>query len=152
GDERRAALWANLGDIHRELLMSMERATTNYAHALSILPTDAVARRGLSLLQAHPALRSGALPGLSRAFVASSEWDHAAELASGLGADEEVPADIGRSFWWGVACFQRDVRKDAGAAEAALQRALSFEPNSVQILEALSAIQGRAPGKSWIET
>jgi hypothetical protein len=84
--------------------------------------------------------------------VAGAEWESAAELAAKLPQGEDVPGDIARAFWWGVAGFQRDIRHDLGAAEPSLVRALGYEPSNVEILEALAAVQGRTPGRAYVLT
>jgi len=150
--ERRVALWARLGDIYRERLLAMDRAAASYSEALLLSPKDGVARRGLALAETNAEARPAALAALARAYVATGEWDPAAELASKLRPGEEVPADIGRAFWWGVTRFCRDIRRNLDLAESSLLRALAFDADNAQMLEALAAIQSRSPGRNFVLT
>ena len=152
GEERRVRLWGSLGDLSRDRLHDVERAAKAYAEALRLDPTDPKSRLGLTEAQGRPEVRPLAQHALARAFVAGKEWESAADLAAKLPQGEEVPSDIARAFWWGVAGFQRDVRRDLVTAEPALVRALGYDPNSVEILEALAAVQGRTPGRAYVLT
>jgi hypothetical protein len=150
--ERRVKLWGSLGDLCRERLRDIERAAKAYAEALRLDPADPKSRQGLTDAQDRSEVRSLAQHALARAFVAREEWDNAADLAAKLPQGEELPGDIARAFWWGVAGFQRDIRSDLATAEPALVRALGYDPTSVQILEALAAVQGRTPGRAYVLT
>jgi tetratricopeptide (TPR) repeat protein len=150
--ERRVKLWGALGDLARDRLHDVERAAKSYAEALRLDARDAKSRQGLAEAQEHPEVRPLAQSALARAYVAEEEWEHAAELAVTLPPGEDVPNDIARAFWWGVARFQRDVRRDLATAEPALVRALSYDESSVEILEALAAVQSRSPGRAYVLT
>jgi tetratricopeptide (TPR) repeat protein len=104
------------------------------------------------MLQAVPEARSTVLAALSRACVAMGEWEEATELSLEFTEGEEVPRDVARAFWWGVAKHQRDVARDLSATEAALIRALQFDEDSAEILEALARVQSRAPGRAFVLT
>src|SRR5262249_8936195 len=73
-------------------------------------------------------------------------------LARTLAASEDVPRELGNSFWWEVARYERDVRGELQGAEAALGRALAHRPNDVEVLTALASVQQRMPGRALIET
>src|SRR6185436_3329023 len=79
-------------------------------------------------------------------------WEHAAELARLLGASEDVPEEFARTFWWGVARYERDVRGELQPAEAALHRTLVHDAGSPDVLQALAAVQRRTPGRAYVET
>ncbi|HMI85354.1 MAG TPA: tetratricopeptide repeat protein [Polyangiaceae bacterium] len=150
--ERRLRLWGSLGDLCRDRLHDIERAAKAYAEALRIQPADLKSRQGLLEAQERSEVRSLAQHALARAYVALEEWEKAAELAAKLPQGEEVPGDIARAFWWGVAAYQRDARHDLATAEPALIRALGYDPTSVEILEALAAVQSRTPGRAYVLT
>jgi tetratricopeptide (TPR) repeat protein len=150
--ERRVKLWGALGDLSRDRLHDAGRAARAYAEALRLDPADAKARQGLTDAQDRAEVRSLAQHALARAYVEKGEWENAAELAAKLPQGEDVPADIARAFWWGVACFQRDERRDLVAAEPCLVRALGYDESSVQILEALAQVQSRTPGRAYVLT
>jgi tetratricopeptide (TPR) repeat protein len=63
-----------------------------------------------------------------------------------------VPLDIARPFWWGVGQYHRDVTRSLDLAESAFCRALTFDENSAEILEALTAVQRRSPGRNLVLT
>jgi tetratricopeptide (TPR) repeat protein len=149
---RRVTLWGVLGDLSRDRLHDVVRAAQSYAEALRLDPTDVKSRQGLVEAQERTEVRSLAQHALARAYVAKEEWESAADLAAKLPTGGDVPADIARAFWWGVAGFLRDIRRDLAAAEPALVRALGYDESSVQILEALAAVQSRTPGRAYVLT
>jgi tetratricopeptide (TPR) repeat protein len=65
---------------------------------------------------------------------------------------EDVAAELARSFWWGVALHERDVRGELQPAERAMQRALAHAQSSLELLSALAALQRRTPGRPLIDT
>jgi hypothetical protein len=150
--ERRVELWGTLGDLCRDRLHDVGRAARAYAEALRLEPADAKSRQGLTDAQERPEVRSLAQQALARAYVVGEEWENAAGLAAKLAQGEDVPGDIARAFWWGVAGFQRDIRVDLATAEPAMVRALGYDPSSVEILEALAAVQSRTPGRAYVLT
>ena len=150
--ERRVTLWGALGDLSRDRLHDIARAAQSYAEALRLDPTDAKSRQGLVEAQERSEVRSLAQHALARAYAAKEEWESAAELAAKLPAGDDVPSDIASVFWRGVAGFLRDIRRDLAAAEPALVRALSYDESSVEILEALAAVQSRTPGRAYVLT
>jgi hypothetical protein len=150
--ERRGWLYGKLGDICREHLGAMDRAAEGYARALLIDAADRVARNGLSAILASGDASPIALSAMAKAYVTTGEWEQAARLSQTLGSAEEVPLDIARSFWWGVGQHHRDVTKSPELAESAFTRALTFDENSGDILEALAAVQRRTPGRNLVLT
>jgi tetratricopeptide (TPR) repeat protein len=150
--ERCIRLWGSLGDLCRDRLHDFERAAKAYSEALRLDPADPKSRQGLTDAQERADVRAVAQHALARAFVAGQEWENAAALAARLPQGEDVPGDIARAFWWGVAGFERDVRRDLATAEPALVRALGYDPSSIEILEALAAVQGKTPGRAYVLT
>jgi Tfp pilus assembly protein PilF len=149
---RRVKLWGALGDLSRDRLHDAARSAASYAEALRLDPSDAKSRQGLTEAEARPEVRTAAQNALARAYVAGHEWESAANLAARLPQGEDVPSDIARAFWWGVAGFARDERRDLAVAETALVRALGYDEASVEILEALAAVQSRSPGRAFVLT
>ncbi|HMJ54867.1 MAG TPA: tetratricopeptide repeat protein [Polyangiaceae bacterium] len=149
---RRVKLWGSLGDLCRDRLHDVERSARAYAESLRLDPVDPKSRQGLTEAQERSEVRSLAQQALARAYVAGEEWQNAAELAAKLPQGDDVPGDVARAFWWGVAGFQRDIRRDLATAEPALVHALVYDPSSIEILEALAAVQGRTPGRAYVLT
>ncbi len=72
--ERAVALLGRVGDIQRLELKQIDRATRYYTQALSLDPTNAIARAGLSeIINSDEAPRDAA-DALARAYVASDDW------------------------------------------------------------------------------
>ncbi len=103
--------------------------------ALSLAPTDGLADSAIRL--ADTADRTDVL---------------AAALGAGFDARPDVSPLVARALLWHVALWERDRRLDLVAAEAALTRVLALDPDHLDVLEALAAVQRRSPDRALIAT
>jgi tetratricopeptide (TPR) repeat protein len=103
--------------------------------ALSLTPTELLAESAIRLADA--ADRTDVL---------------AAALSQGFDARPDVTPLVARALLWHVALWQRDRRLDLAAAEAALTRVLALDPDHLDVLEALAAVQRRSPDRTLIAT
>src|SRR5205814_8502145 len=89
---------------------------------------------------------------LVRLADAAEGWETVAQALAGAISRRKIAREVLRELWWRVAVFHRDRRGDAAAAEAAIERALAIEPKDVDLLDALVALQRRAPGTRLVAT
>jgi tetratricopeptide (TPR) repeat protein len=73
-------------------------------------------------------------------------------LRLGFAARPDVTPLVARALLWHVALWQRDHRLDLGAAEEALTLVLALDPDHLDVLEALAAVQRRSPDRALIAT
>ncbi len=152
-DKARAVeLFRRLGDLERDRIVHVGRAAAAYRAALVRDPRDQGSRSGLASLLESPEVRDETIDALSRAYADTGDWEHAATLSRDLKGPEDVPSDLARSFWWGVALHYRDAKSDPDAAEWAFGRALAHDAHSEEVLTSLANVQRRAPGRSLIDT
>ena len=103
--------------------------------ALALAPTEALAADAIRL-----------------AAVADRTEVLAAALAQGFDARPDVSPRVARALLWHVALWQRDSRLDLGAASISLTRVLALDPDHLEVLEALAAVQRRSPDRTLIAT
>ena len=149
---RAVELFRRLGDLERDRIAHVGRAAAAYRSALARDPRDQGSRSGLASLLESPEVRDETIDALSRAYAETGDWEHAATLSRELKGPEDVPSDLARSFWWGVALHYRDAKSDPDAAEWAFGRALAHDAHSEEVLTSLANVQRRAPGQSLIDT
>ncbi|MEP7123997.1 MAG: tetratricopeptide repeat protein, partial [Byssovorax sp.] len=103
--------------------------------AMTLTPTEALAESAIRLADA--ADRTDVL---------------ARALSHGFDARPDVTPLVARALLWHVALWERDRRLDLVAAEAALTRVLALDPEHLDVLEALAAVQRRSPDRALIAT
>jgi len=121
-------------------LLELRRGDTSAAfdvifRALTLTPTEALAADAIRL-----------------ADVAGRTDVLAAALAEGFDARADVSPLVARALLWHVALWQRDQRLDPVAAQSALTRVLTLDPDHLDVLEALAAVQRRSPDRALIAT
>lgn len=119
-----------LGDVQREQLGHAERACDLYARTLSIDPTHAGARAGMTLLVEVAATRSRAVASLTRAFEVSGDWrrlidlmEHRLSVARDAGSRSRILSE--------TAQLQEKEAGDAAGALRSIRRAFVLVPEDV---------------------
>jgi tetratricopeptide (TPR) repeat protein len=135
GDEARVAILVETAGLLERRGNDASAAFDAVFRALSITPTEALADGAIRLADA--ADRTDVL---------------AAALSQGFDARPDVTPLVARALLWHVALWQRDRRLDLVAAEAALTRVLALDPDHLDVLEALAAVQRRSPDRTLIAT
>lgn len=73
-------------------------------------------------------------------------------LTSSLDGRADVPVPVLCELWWNVALWHRDTQHDPDAAERAVIRALSYDPDSLEMLTALADLQRRNRNRPLVDT
>jgi tetratricopeptide (TPR) repeat protein len=134
-DEARVAILVETAELLERRFGDASAAFDAIFRALSITPTEALAASAIRLADA--AERTDVL---------------AAALRQGFDARPDVTPIVARALLWHVALWQRDRRGDLVATEAALTRVLALDPDHLEVLEALAAVQRRSPDRALIAT
>ncbi len=116
---------------------------------------DAAASALVAAAQAHGAVHTALVETLAAAAARTERgWDGAAKAleVAVASAGEALPAAVAREFETLAAVWHRDYRVDAGAAEAALLRAVARDPGDAPTLRMLAALQRKAPGRPLVDT
>ncbi len=128
-----------------------------------------ILRESARLLELEGLDLSGAFDAIWRAFLLIPSAELASEalrlaraagrfqevadaLTTSLDGRADVPVPVLCELWWNVALWHRDSRRDPDAAERAVIRALSYDPDSVEMLTALAELQRRNRNRSLVDT
>ena len=134
-DAARVAILVATADLLERRRDDASAAFDAIFRALSLTPTETLAASAIRLADA--ADRTDVL---------------AAALSQGFDVRPDVTPPVARALLWHVALWQRDRRLDLVAAEEALTRVLALDPDHLDVLEALAAVQRRSPDRTLIAT
>ena len=135
GDGARVAILVETAGLLERRCNDASAAFDAVFRALSLTPTEPLVDSAIRLADA--ADRTDVL---------------AAALSQGFDARPDVTPLVACALLWHVALWQRDRRLDLAAAEAALTRVLALDPDHLDVLEALAAVQRRSPDRTLIAT
>ena len=110
------------------------------------------ARAVVDLARAISAAPIEVMEVLERAAEAAGAWDDATRDLDEAVSSSDLQGLAARDVLARVAELHRDRRGDAGAAEAALQRALEHDPTNAALLAALAELQRRTGGRPLVGT
>lgn len=88
-----------------------------------------------------------------RLATVADRWADVAEgLHRALEGERGVPSETARDLFWRVGEWHRDVCLGPDAAEAALTRALGYDPTNARLLASLAELQRRSLGRPLVAT
>ncbi|MGD0674749.1 MAG: tetratricopeptide repeat protein [Polyangiaceae bacterium] len=124
------------------------RARIDLAHVLEQLVGDPVrAQRAIEAAIAEDASDEDALSEMERLASANGQWAEAAQALGGaLDEAVDLPAATRMDLWIRLAAWRRDKLGDGRRAEDAFGKALSIDPENLDVLRALEHLR-RVPGR-----
>ena len=114
---------------------------------------DGASRAATMISAAKSAMQDALFDELEQSAEQAGALDRLADgVAAAVEARPEIDPGLGLALHRRVAVWLRDRVEAPDRAEAALSRALAFEPNHVATLRDLAALQRRAPSRALVET
>jgi tetratricopeptide (TPR) repeat protein len=164
-----AALWSKIGAVLEERLGDAPGALDAYLKVVAarldadaaraavrvagdLQRWDVASRVVVDVGRSDPELARECLDAYGRACEARSAWDAGAQALTEATLSAGLGGPSAREIHARTAAWHRDVRHDAGAAEASFQRALEEDPANVELLVALADLLRRHPSPRLVET
>lgn len=141
--ERRVA---RAGDVHERTRARLELARVFEERVGDRARAQTAVEAALTEAPADPDVQTE----LERLATANGRWGSAADaLAAAIESISDAPAAMRIELWLRLAAWRRDRMDDRAGAEEALSKALSIEPDNLEILRALEDAR-RAPGRERV--